>query len=394
MTAPLHVSARGAIGAAVLAAAIAATLALGVWGVGHGGNTQLDTPILYAAGGYWLAGGSAYTQNVTPRLSGDIGHTLANYVFAYPPQSAPLFALLAIGSIDTAYTILTILQVLSLAALSYWAVRLAGPDESELRAWIVPALVIGNFATMYAIWQGQTTLIIAAALAGAWYCGRRGHPIAAGVLLAIATMKPPLSLFVVLWFVLERDWKVLAAMTATILVMAALPMYASGPVGAFLEWLDTLRKYGGDAHNALGSRYLFNMESLLWALGVPTPNLLGVGLIATVGLWYRRDAFVADDLLAALVAITMLFGYGHSYDVAVLVLMIPAFWRRVHDDPSASAAALAMLGAICFPNSALAPLGIPFLVHARVAVLCAALVWLLRLSAAARGERQALRAAA
>jgi hypothetical protein len=66
----------------------------------------------------------------------------------------------------------------------------------------------------------------------------------------------------------------------------------------------------------------------------------------------------------------------------------------VHDDPSASATALAMLGAICLPNSALAPLGIPFLVHARVAVLCAALLWLLRLSAAARDERQALRAAA
>jgi hypothetical protein len=377
-----------AIGAIALAASIAILLALGVWGVGHGGTTHLDTPILYLAGKYWLAGGSAYLQDVVPRVSGAIGETFERYTFAYPPQASAIFALLAVGSVETGNAIMTGLNLLSLAALSYVGVRLAGPDDSELRRWIVPALVVGNLSTVFAVWMGQTTLIVTAALGGAWYCARRGRPVLAGVLLAIATVKPPLSLFVVLWFVLERAWKVLAAMTAAILVLAAPAMYGSGPIDAFLEWLGSLGKYGGEAHNAVGSRMLFNLQSFLWAVGVTTPNLLPLGFVATLAVWYRRHAFVADDLIGILLAITMLFGYGHSYDVAALVLLIPAFWRRVHADPRAAAVALAMLVAISFPNSVLEPLGLPLVLHARVAVLCAALVWLLLLSAgAARAAR-------
>jgi hypothetical protein len=373
---------RRAIGPLALAGSVAILLALGVWGVGHGGATHLDTPILYLGGKYWLAGGSPYTQNAVPHVTGAIGDTFERYRFAYPPQSAALFALLAVGSVETGNAIMTLLNLLSLGALSYVAVRLAGSDASELRPWAVPALVIGNLATVFVVWMGQTTLIVTAALAGAWYCARREHRVGAGVLLALATVKPPLSLFVVLWFVLEREWKVLAAMTVAILVMAVPAMYASGPVGAFVEWVHALGAYGGDAHNALGSRMLFNLQSLLWALGIATPNLLGIGVLATIATWWWRDALAEADVIGVLLGITLLFGYGHSYDVAALVALIPAFWRRVRDDRGAAAVALAMLFAISFPNSVLEPLGIPLLLHARVAVLCAALFWLLRLGVA------------
>jgi len=381
------VTSQRILGATVLAASITVMVALGVCGVGHGGETHLDTPILYAAGEYWQAGGSAYTRNVVPHVSGAIGDTLDRYTFAYPPQSAPLFLLLAIGSAETANTIMTIFNLVSLAALAYLTVRLAEPDDSEMQHWIIPALVIGNLSTVFVVWMGQTTLIMTAALAGAWYYARRGEPIVAGIFLAVATMKPPLSLFVVAWFVLEREWKVLGTMTVAILVMASIPMYQSGPIQVYLDWLGSLGNYGVHASNALGSRMLFNLQSLLFAVGITTPSLIVFGLIGTLALWYWRHVFVENDLLGVVLGITLLFGYGHSYDIAALVLLIPAFWRRVHDSAAASAVALTMLFAISFPNSVLEPYGSLLLLHARVAVLCVALVWLLWLSADAAPER-------
>lgn len=376
------------VGATVLAASITVMVALGVLGVGHDGNTHLDTPILYVAGEYWQAGGSAYTRDVVPHVTGAIGDTLERYTFAYPPQAAPLFLLLAIGSAETANTLMTIFNLVSLAALAYLTVRLAEPDDSEMHRWIIPALVIGNLATVFVVWMGQTTLIMTAALAAAWYYARRGERVVAGIFLAVATMKPPLSLFVVAWFMLEREWKVLGTMTVAILIMASIPMYQSGPVQVYLDWLGALGRYGAHTSNALGSRMLFNVQSLLYAAGITTPSLFAFGAIGTLALWYWRRAFVEDDLIGVLLGITLLFGYGHSYDIAALVLLIPAFWRRVHDSPAASAVALVMLFAIAFPNSVLEPYGSLLLLHARVAVLCAALAWLLWLSADAARERR------
>lgn len=155
---------------------LAICLGAGVLGLGHGGPgaTAPDTRFLYLAGKYWLAG-----------------------VNAYAPQAAPLCMVLARGSLRTAVLLMAVLNLAATAVLAWIAVAMVEeavpPTTSTVQRWYVPALVVGNLSTAFVLWMGQTTLIVAAALAAAWWCVRRGWSIAAVVPLALATIKPPLG---------------------------------------------------------------------------------------------------------------------------------------------------------------------------------------------------------
>jgi hypothetical protein len=144
-----------------------------------------------------------------------------------------------------------------------------------------------------------------------------------------------------------------------------------------------VERYGSNPFNAIGSRMLFNLRSLLYAVGVVPPDLFVVGVVATVMLWWQRWRFSERDLVGVLVAVALLFGYSHSYDLAALVLLAPSFWRHLHRRPGPAMVALAMFAVVTFPNSVLERFGSDVLVHARVAIVLAAVGWLLALSARA-----------
>ncbi len=382
---------RGVRVGAVLAAA-AVVLGLGVLGLGHGGpsETNMDTRYLYLAGKYWLAGTSAYTPAVALHGVAAAGDALQQYNFAYPPQTAPLCLVLATGSMARAFLIMNLLNLAAIALLGWIGVRTveeagvhaAVPPVATAQRWFVPALVAGNLSTAFVVWMGQTTLIVAAALAAAWYWARHDRPLLAGAALAVATFKPPLSLFAVLWFVLTRQWRIVLAMAGTVLLFAAVPMVIVGPVEVFVDWLHAIGRYGTHPYNTLGSRMLFNLRSLFHAVGMDTPDLFVVGFVATLALWHYRRVFSERDLLGCLIGMALLFGYSHSYDLAALVVLIPVFWRHLRTRAPASLVALGLLFVISFPNSLLVGFDSELLLHARVVFAAGALIWLLVLSAA------------
>jgi hypothetical protein len=381
---------------AAVVGALAVVLVLGVLGIGHDpADAHMDARFFYLAGKYWLAGLSAYTPAVVlADVDPDVVSAITRQCnFAYPPQTAPLCLLLGSGSMAQAYLLMDLVNLAAIAVLAWiavWTIEEAGvppAPASTAHRWFVPGLIAGNLSTAFVVWTGQTTLLAAAGLAAAWYYARRDRWVIAGIGLAIATFKPPLSIFVVLWFVLTRQWRVLFAAAVTVLVFSAVPMIIVGPVKVFFDWLHAVARYGDYPQNAFGSRMLFNLRSLLHAVGIGTPDLSAVGLLATLALWWYRRSFAERDLLALLIGAALLFGSSHSYDLAALVVLVPAFWRYLHPRAWAALAALALLLAISFPNSMLERFHVDLLLHARVALVVGALLWLMALSAdASRGR--------
>jgi hypothetical protein len=380
-------NARG-LGWVLLLAAVSVTVALGVFGVGHGGlaDTNLDMRFLYLAGVVWREGLSAYTHAPQGIVDPWLSDAMTRYDFAYPPQIAPLCMLLAAWSPVGARIAMTALNVASAALLAVVCVRFARAGErghhasTDSASWLIPALVIGNFSTAFVIWAGQTTLIATLALMLGWHLARRDRWLLGGVLLAISTIKPQLSFLVMLWLVLERRWRMLAATAAGILVLAAVPIAISGPVGVMTEWSAAAMRYASGPYNTLGSRMIFGLGNVMAVAGIATSFVLPLGILIVGGLWYYRASLADGDILALLVGLSMLFGFSHSYDIAALAPLIPAFWRHVHTRRVAALVALLLMLIVTVPNSLLEPYVPSLLLHLRVAALFAALCWLAVLS--------------
>ncbi|MEB2283552.1 MAG: glycosyltransferase family 87 protein [Myxococcales bacterium] len=384
-------AARRDVRLGAVAAALGLLVGLGVLGLGHApGTADIDTRYFFIAGRYWGAGMSAYVPVGVPPQLPPLGDAIELFDFAYAPTSAALCMLVALGSFPLACRIMATLNLLAIAVIARIGVGVVeepgpyavAPSVSTAQRWFVPALVAGNLSTIFVVWTGQSTLIVTAALAAAWHWARRGRTVPAGVTLALASMKPTLSVFVVLWFLLARRWRVLLVTAASALVLAWPAIRAEGPLQVLLDWRIAIGRYGTHWYNALGTRMLFNLRSLLNAAGIETPDLLIVGLLVTLVLWWYRRRITERDVLPLLIGIAMLFGFAHGYDVAALAVLIPSFWRHLHDRPRAGLVALALLFAITFPNSLLEGFGSDLLLHARVALTAGALAWLVVLSAA------------
>jgi hypothetical protein len=377
------------VGFLVLLCAVAAMVGFGALGVGHGGlaDTNLDMRFLYLAGVRWWQGLSAYVPGTLVSSNPWLAEAAAGYDFAYPPQSAPLCLLLGAWSPTGARVLMTALNVaaaLALAAVSLRFAREGQPDQhagrTDAATWAIPAIVLGNPATAFVIWAGQTTLIVTLALMLGWYYARRDRWAIGGVLLAISTIKPQVSVLVIFWLLLERRWRVLAAIALAIVALSAVPLVISGPVTLTTDWLAAAWRYRAGPYNLLGSRMVFGLGNVLYVAGIDVPLLLPAAFLIVGVLWYSLRGVPAADLLAILVGLALLFGFSHSYDIAALIPLVPAFWRHVHERAAASVVALGLMLVVTLPNSLLESHVSPLFLHLRVVALCVAVGWLMAMS--------------
>ncbi|MBE9126901.1 MULTISPECIES: glycosyltransferase family 87 protein [unclassified Coleofasciculus] len=364
---------------------------LGV-GVSQSMGTNFDTKYLYVAGLAWLEGLNAYDPEVAIQLGATLD--LGNFGFSYPPQIAPLCLILAAFPWAKTKVIMTFLNVFSAGVLGFFCVRLVKrPQVKILKVpgsspwWFIPAIVISNPLTINVMWLGQTTLIVAAALVSSWYYAYRDRCVLSGILIAIASIKPQLSLLIILWFLLERRWRLLAVAVLTTLIFCLVPMAVSGPIDVFFYWFTSLNEYKNIFSNVLGSEAVFSIQNLMYAAGIKVPQLFLLALILTYLLWWYRSRLILDDVVGILVAISLLFGFAHHYDLVALAPLIAAFWRQLHKRPGAALIAIALFLAMVFPRAYLMTfLHNDLLLQYRVPLLLGTTIWLLIMSFKCRAE--------
>lgn len=366
----------------------------GIIGVGLSQSmaSNVDTKYLYVAGLSWLEGLNAYDPEVASRLGADV--SLGG--FFYPPQIAPLCLLLAAFPWAKAKVVMTLLNVFSAGVLAFFCVLLVKrPEVKVLKVpgyspwWFIPAIVISNPLTINVLWLGQTTLIAAAALVSGWYYAYRDRWVLSGILIAIASIKPQLSLLVILWLLLERRWRLLAVAAATTLIFSLVPMAISGPIEVFFNWFASLGQHKNIFSNVLGSGAVFSIQDILYASGIKVPQLFPLGIVLTGLLWWYRSRLIIDDVVGILVAISLLFGLAHHYDLVALAPLLAAFWRHLHNRPGAALVAIALMLAMLFPRAYLMTfVHNELLLQYRVPLLLGATIWLLVMSFKRRAEIQ------
>ncbi|MEC4805065.1 MAG: glycosyltransferase family 87 protein [Jaaginema sp. PMC 1079.18] len=333
---------------AVFIASIIFIVGFGVIGVGRDGpfGRQYDMRFLYVAGRAWLQGLNAYDPVAVNRVSYGLPETVRIYDFAYPPQIAPFVMSLGAFSWRRARHVLIVSHFISAIAMSGWCVGLLRQEISykwerlhQGMWWYIPALVIGNPFTAEAMWMGQTSTIMGAAVVGGWYYYQRQQWLPSGILWAIASIKPHLCILPLLWLVLERQWRILGTMLGGILVLAFIPITISGIPGIFTDWWSAVSVYKEQPFNELGWYGKMYLQNAIYAIsnywthgnGLMLPNLMPLAVVLMVGLWWFRDRFLLNDILGIALALTFSLGFGNYYDLVVLVVLIPLFWRHVCD---------------------------------------------------------------
>ncbi len=367
-----------AIGATLLGAL--ALLFFGVLGVGRGqAPFGFDLNVLWTAGRTWWSGLDAYDPAVISRVA-PVGP------FAYPPQVAPLCLLLALLPMRAAPWLGLAINLVSLVAVDRFCQQIYA--ETALRRsrsagevvwhnWWLTAVVVGNPFTAHVIFMGQTSLIALAAVLGAWRCVARQQYVAAGVLACVASIKPQVSILMLLWFLLERRLLVLAVFAAATGVASIGPAVATGPLRLLPTWFRATRSYSGNFTNAVGFQHRFGIDSFLDAAGLHVFTLLWVGLILVAALWSRRDRFARGEIIALLLAISVVFIYAHDYDLVALLPFAAAYAPLGRDFKVALVAGASLLLLMSVPQRLLSTVNSPLANQFRVPVVLAAMgLWL------------------
>ncbi len=183
---------------------------------------------------------------------------------------------------------------------------------------LMPPVILGAF-------YGNVIGLVFFALAAALPLLTR-MPFAAGALLAIAWLKPPVALPLVLLMVLfltPRPWRVAAGFVATSALLLALTLVATG-AHSLIWWLHGLLGYSQD----MGIQPDVASLSGLYVRIVPTSLRLGLEIVSlgaaaavTAAVWWRRRSPIPVPMLTAgwlWFAWLLATPYAHFFDLILL----------------------------------------------------------------------------
>ncbi|MFN7025210.1 MAG: glycosyltransferase 87 family protein [Pseudorhizobium sp.] len=350
--------------------------AVGIAGVGKSAPLGDDFSVFYRAGTLFLNGNNPWLALAT-----------TGQPFSYPPHALTLLSLYAALPTQVALTVHLLISILAIGVICYcanaWFLNVGCVKNMTLPQALGFALIIGNPYTATSLYQGQTTLLVTAALLLSWLFLTRGHKLAAGLLLAVATFKPQLSLFYLLWLILSVEVFVLAAGALFAAVLLLPSVMAFGMVGTFVSWIDSLGSYADISINMPGSPFVVGLESLLVAHGFAPASVafLLFGALATGLLFLLRKHLGEFEQIQMLLALSCTFLFVHDYDYVVILLIWSALLHHALMSRSlAKPLAFGILAVGFFiPQRLLRDIDLPTVVHARTLILVVAvlvfLVW-------------------
>ncbi len=370
----------------------------GILGIGRGERElNIDGAVLYAAGRAWLRGLNPYNHDFLVQSVAGIKEidSLETAGFFYPPQSAPLCMFVGLFDYSVAKFIWLGLNLLSIAAIIFMTLRTVNQhqnnSENQLGGWIVAAMIIGNPFTTRVVWLGQTSLIAFSATMAAWFFSQRQKFVWAGICLGIASFKPQLCLLLGIWFLLERNWKILAVAFATATIMSAYPLVLyGGPVAMLAAWHQGIQdSYSSLSFNLPGTRDIVGMESLFAYFGLKIPAIKIMAVILSVLLWVFRNRINREDVLAVLMGISFTFlGYNHSYDYVGLFPLLTSLWLYSSNNSNALLSSIALVFLLFFPSRVFVVANLPFLIHGRTIVVLILLVGVVAFSMKAKSRQR------
>lgn len=222
-----------------------------------------------------------------------------------------------------------LLALLTVASVLLW-LRALRWRPGWAKVAMILLLVFGSFQVVQGLKLQQLSLLVAFFIAGALAALTDGWLATAGVLLALATIKPQLGVPVTAWLLLwsaaewRERWRFVAGFFSVVVALAiGAEFLLPGWTGKFIGAVREYRQY------AAGGRLLDQM--LPSVVAVPMLALLLVGVV--IGCWRIRKSGAGDPqfvLVSALVlAVTLLI--PPMYPPHYQLLLLPGVFLLARD---------------------------------------------------------------
>jgi Glycosyltransferase family 87 len=386
-------------GLGIVGLSVISLICFGILGIGRDINSPLnfDGATIYAAGRAWLMGLNPYKLAFLNQSVAGIKEIpgFEDGGFFYPPQAAIFCLFVGLFDYSVGKFVWLGFNLLSIAAIVAMTIetinRSPNHQGNQLGRWVMAAIIIGNPFTTHVVWMGQTSLIAFAATMGSWFFSQRQKFVLAGICLGLASFKPQICLLLGIWFLLERNWKILAVSLATAIVMSAYPLvFYGGPVETLAAWHQGIKdSYLIVTFNKPGFQDKVGMESLLAFFGLNLPAIKILGIILTILLWVFRNKINPEDIFAVIMGISFSFlGYTHVYDYVGLLPILTSLWLYCYDKQKVSLSMIGLVFLLFFPRRFFLAAGLPFLVHWRTIVVLILLISVVFFSMKAKSNQR------
>jgi hypothetical protein len=249
--------------------------------------------------------------------------TVNKMSYAYPAYTAVVLSPLTRVSWPAARLSFLVIVPLTMAWTVWAWLRIARIEVSREWLAVLTVLTLTSWPMMWGLRLQQVSLIVAALIAAGCYLLTQQRDLSAGLLLALATIKPqlavPLIAWLLLWAVLHRRWSFVASVLGGTFALFASAAWAAP--GWISRWAAAMADYNHYIHPQPMLQNMFGA----WAGSGLTLVLASFGVIV---LWRIRGCSTESPefgmALSVLMAMTVAFQPTTLPMIYNEVLLLPA----------------------------------------------------------------------
>ena len=280
--------------------------------------------------------------NQARNLPASVSPAARQMAWSYPPQFHALILPLGLMPFLVAWVVFGVVST-----VAFWiGLRRLVPGRS------IAIIAAASPAALMCVFNGQSSLLVAALLAGFLACLRDRRDVSAGVLLAGLTIKPQFGPLLPLVLIVGGNWRVIGWAVAASLVIVLLTLAWAGPGywGAFFDGLGDVARWvetGWLPRHLMINWYAFGIGAGLshsWA------SYLQVGVTAALvaAVIWAWQAEVPFPLKAAMltIAIPLASPYAYYYDLVLPMIGVALMLSVLRPGDYFGAAMLAALWAL------------------------------------------------
>jgi alpha-1,2-mannosyltransferase len=252
------------------------------------------------------------------RLPGGCAGTSLQIPYINPPLLAELLQPFTALSCTDAFRVWRLISLAiwaSVTALLAWQVwrrclqRGMSPPWSATAAAFIVALSAFAYPVLDGLWLGQMHLLILGGIVLAWWLRERNHPYPAGGILAAITLIKLLPAVLIFYFVLRRDWRIVAGAAIGTVLLVGVMLIGGGGLPTLLAMIPSLTSDAGLLPWA--NKAVITLHPVV---GPALAAGAGLSFVSTVILVQRMGSTEEDATL------------GYAWAICTMLVIWPLVW--------------------------------------------------------------------